>query len=1708
MLRKILLLNTLINTKHKKSAALEVSVNLFANLSNYTGFLFTVLSSLYMKPLLTSICYREAYITETPDAIDIFALWNRLKTIYLHTIVYKTVTPIILELLLDYFGVFFYSVSTLAPEFLYIPLSVDMFLTMEEAVETELSQQLFNIYWLGYVRMLVECSGGTVTQLIELIIDGRTISEETKRITRLLLLIYTKDSEIQHTQVYSSFDSQFKETDDLATVVSLLELLTDATHIQCDFLWRVLLPLVIYSLSGLFTCSYLFLLLSVMPPNANLFDQKSVTGNRNSDSPIVHLLSYIKVYQNRLENKRLKQSAEQVLKNYNTLADYWRLNSSITKYEYNLIEVKERQDDKKMGNLLGHFDNFIIKIIEGGDLYATSCITELKEYFSAIDDGQRSRYVSNAIYQTMNSGVEAIPIVIRDSEKRHLLNASLVVKDASSFFAIFIESVLKLLQEGLVQRGVTLMPDVQEHVDNISNLWTIIEPYVTVSQTIGAIFYDTLLLLLSEYSSIKFLIESICRYLALFFAALITDHCGLIKYIERHFISSLYITCPENLYGKDLFSDKAANSSEKDYIAELEQDGSSMRDSLIADLLDLRQFLSLKRIVDSTSFQPYKLSKNSINLLYQITLSNDVVELDTISSFLIKAHFSKYFEGKDHNLAWQTLISELSPEKNRTLYMCRLDTSFTDSASLTRTIPKVVQKFTTNYFKFLSDHPILSGNPLRAIIVAGVYWAVNDSTSKEMFTDILRSISFSYATIFSLCFLKEFKPDAFFSILTLLAEEATGQISSVSVEKRSAVMTLRAGVITKLIAGAAEQQKLLYNQDINDTSNNAQLLDRFYGISYTLLGSLYAAASNYPLFDSFSIPQWNIDTNNVSKEVELYNQHENSVTPTITIRNLLHRYSNMLLRISLWTDLTQFLREQDFVDQMLLVLDQFPASTHTQLMAQIRRHKPLLFQHNCQFLYKQILKLACARYRECRYTDLSVKLLVHEFIDNSLFDFAEDTQAFIIDAMFGELLVDIDSIEAQNSSIVSMSTRCSSIGSVYSALATYSFTLTIIHRMLFGRSHDGVDGTDPSNKVDCWSRFYQKCLMTALSAWMLVTCSLIKLLTYNAQILTDNSGKSRVSTSFLTNSLIYFAPATDLCLCMDKHAKAASTIIELVEEAINSSTDTTTSEERQGIPGVDAHVLNFLLALGLDTLVIEANEKLISIIEGSPVILLQSQFHNICSVITRLCDTKINLIAIEYSSMSAETIKNHILNIIAQKMISYSAHFDIAIRQFGVHMNKDCNLEEDALHHPVFSTLIKRVFGLLEMHEIYNPAYTRYVIFSASMTNVLRYMQAEYIKKNLNTSKQCILPHVMTGSFFMIPTLEAISSIKEFEYSMTVDKRSPHQIDNNTECVSVLEHYYEYYSNRYAASYVTMVKHFSSKRAPLLFRMSRNKNDHGTRLILKCGEDTVADYAVMQFTEELAKCSSDILFKPYFVAVLMNIPKNQISIIEHIDGTVVPIDELLSPILMGAKSKVMEFINEQEPNENGCFPTFDLFLASITALSHVEMTLSKTHPCRFIASSQKTQQRFAKTLAQWCAVCIVTGLGDRHSCNILVDVDDGSVHFIDFEAVFEYPKLLSYAELVPFRLTALIAQLLGPTGIHGCFYWEVVKTIALIQENSPAFINVFYPLAIVRSSLGYVRRIKEMLETQRAEEIVNAALAQAADSSRLGSMFGGWMAFL
>ncbi|GKT13328.1 hypothetical protein ADUPG1_003956, partial [Aduncisulcus paluster] len=59
---------------------------------------------------------------------------------------------------------------------------------------------------------------------------------------------------------------------------------------------------------------------------------------------------------------------------------------------------------------------------------------------------------------------------------------------------------------------------------------------------------------------------------------------------------------------------------------------------------------------------------------------------------------------------------------------------------------------------------------------------------------------------------------------------------------------------------------------------------------------------------------------------------------------------------------------------------------------------------------------------------------------------------------------------------------------------------------------------------------------------------------------------------------------------------------------------------------------------------------------------------------------------------------------------------------------------------------------------------------------------------------------------------------------------------------------------------------------------------------------------------------------------------------------------------------------------------------------------------------------FNESMAAWSVMCWVLDLGDRHCENILVKVNNFTIHHIDFEYIF-LRQNLGVPEIVPFRLT-------------------------------------------------------------------------------------------
>ena len=74
---------------------------------------------------------------------------------------------------------------------------------------------------------------------------------------------------------------------------------------------------------------------------------------------------------------------------------------------------------------------------------------------------------------------------------------------------------------------------------------------------------------------------------------------------------------------------------------------------------------------------------------------------------------------------------------------------------------------------------------------------------------------------------------------------------------------------------------------------------------------------------------------------------------------------------------------------------------------------------------------------------------------------------------------------------------------------------------------------------------------------------------------------------------------------------------------------------------------------------------------------------------------------------------------------------------------------------------------------------------------------------------------------------------------------------------------------------------------------------------------------------------------------------------------------------------------------------------------------------------------FIKSYASLCIAGYILGIGDRHLENFLISQTSGCIYGIDFGIAFDSGLHLTIPELIPFRLTPQIQQLIEPYSLKG-----------------------------------------------------------------------------
>jgi FKBP12-rapamycin complex-associated protein len=91
---------------------------------------------------------------------------------------------------------------------------------------------------------------------------------------------------------------------------------------------------------------------------------------------------------------------------------------------------------------------------------------------------------------------------------------------------------------------------------------------------------------------------------------------------------------------------------------------------------------------------------------------------------------------------------------------------------------------------------------------------------------------------------------------------------------------------------------------------------------------------------------------------------------------------------------------------------------------------------------------------------------------------------------------------------------------------------------------------------------------------------------------------------------------------------------------------------------------------------------------------------------------------------------------------------------------------------------------------------------------------------------------------------------------------------------------------------------------------------------------------------------------------------------------------------------------------------------------------------------------YTRSLAVMSVVGYILGLGDRHPSNLMLDRHSGKILHIDFGDCFEASmNREKFPEKVPFRLTRMLVQAMGVSGVEGNYRSTCEKVMVVLRDN-------------------------------------------------------------
>ncbi|XP_022110994.1 DNA-dependent protein kinase catalytic subunit-like [Acanthaster planci] len=125
------------------------------------------------------------------------------------------------------------------------------------------------------------------------------------------------------------------------------------------------------------------------------------------------------------------------------------------------------------------------------------------------------------------------------------------------------------------------------------------------------------------------------------------------------------------------------------------------------------------------------------------------------------------------------------------------------------------------------------------------------------------------------------------------------------------------------------------------------------------------------------------------------------------------------------------------------------------------------------------------------------------------------------------------------------------------------------------------------------------------------------------------------------------------------------------------------------------------------------------------------------------------------------------------------------------------------------------------------------------------------------------------------------------------------------------------------------------------------------------------------------------------------------------------------------------------------------------------------------------RSHFARSHAVICICQYILGIGDRHLSNFLISLKTGGMIGIDFGHAFgSATQFLPVPELMPFRLTRQIVNLMLPFKKEGILQSSMVHTLRALRQNHELLINTM-DVFIKEPSLDWKTNASKQAKAQK-----------------------------